>query len=294
MGAAARRGVCALSIYLQRARTSPGSAVDSSFVYWANDTTNGVISKAAIERAGSPQTRLRDGHSHASLGVDSTRIVCGCSRRCDRLAAAVGRDRHPSGLVRGRHRHGGVQRQRLLRDERRQRVACTDGWVGGRDHDGNHLIVRRCRSPWWSTRRPPTSATRAVTSTASPTQRRARRRRSSHPGRTRAQRASPSIRQTSTGPPAWSGPAGSVASQAKNTINSAKVLVPGQLQQPTAIATDGVSVYWSLADGSVHRVAVDGTNPITLATKQDVPSALAVDSARVYWTSPTVVEATAK
>jgi hypothetical protein len=284
-GSGCTSGMCALSIYSNGANLT-GLAVDSSFVYWAEDATNGVISKEAI-LGGSPQTVYATATARL-LGVDSTRIVW------MQLADAIDSRLLSGGIVTQVASFGAGTAMAVFSgnvyygtsDGNVWRVP-TDGSAGatmmGTISFAALSIAVDATTTYFSDTGghvyslPDTAQSATPTLIAS--------------GQNATHIAIDAVNVYWT---AWSGAVGSVASQAKNTINSAKVLVPGQLQQPTAITTDGVSVYWSLADGSVHRVAVDGTNPITLASKQDVPSALAVDSTRVYWTSPTVVEATAK
>ncbi len=53
---------------------------------------------------------------------------------------------------------------------------------------------------------------------------------------------------------------------------------------PTAVATDGVRVYWTEAAGSIFSVAVDGGAIVTLATGIPALSGIASDGTDLYWT----------
>lgn len=54
---------------------------------------------------------------------------------------------------------------------------------------------------------------------------------------------------------------------------------------PWGIAVDSQSVYWTnyAASGTVKKVSLDGTNPMTLASGQDYPDAIVLDATNAYW-----------
>jgi hypothetical protein len=53
---------------------------------------------------------------------------------------------------------------------------------------------------------------------------------------------------------------------------------------PSGIAVDGASVYWTnYRDGTVMKVAIGGGAITTLASGQGDPSGIAVDGTSVYW-----------
>ena len=56
---------------------------------------------------------------------------------------------------------------------------------------------------------------------------------------------------------------------------------------PAALATDGVSVYFTAAadGGVVRKLPVDGGDAITVADQQARPFSIAVDDACVYWSN---------
>jgi hypothetical protein len=57
------------------------------------------------------------------------------------------------------------------------------------------------------------------------------------------------------------------------------------LDQPTVITSDGANLYWTDRDspGSVMKLAIGGSTPVTLASGQDVPNGIATDGTNVYW-----------
>jgi hypothetical protein len=90
-----------------------------------------------------------------------------------------------------------------------------------------------------------------------------------------------------------------IVAQAKGSSTST-VLAKAQ-QGPGPIATDGTSVYWGNADGSINRVPVGGGVVVPLVRPSTVdggvkgsPFQIVVDSMNVYWVGPTSVSSTPK
>ncbi|GMV19089.1 MAG: hypothetical protein HS104_07250 [Polyangiaceae bacterium] len=72
------------------------------------------------------------------------------------------------------------------------------------------------------------------------------------------------------------------------TLKTVEPLVLDQFS-PGPLATDATHVYWSTAEGDIHRMAFVGAAPEYVAKATDAadqaPQAIAVDEAHVYWTS---------
>ena len=52
---------------------------------------------------------------------------------------------------------------------------------------------------------------------------------------------------------------------------------------PTAVATDGINVYWTEASGSIFKTPVDGGNITTLAADINGLSGIATDGIEIFW-----------
>ena len=68
------------------------------------------------------------------------------------------------------------------------------------------------------------------------------------------------------------------------TLATIAPLATGQ-RGVTALVADGDFVYWSLTDGSVNRVSVDGGKVQTVVSGLTMPAQLVVDDSRVYWST---------
>jgi hypothetical protein len=82
----------------------------------------------------------------------------------------------------------------------------------------------------------------------------------------------------------WISENNTVARLDRNKPSTAPVILANDEASPTAIAITSTHVLWTTsADGSIRRVAKTGGTPETLATKQDDPVAIAGDDAGIYW-----------
>jgi sugar lactone lactonase YvrE len=60
-------------------------------------------------------------------------------------------------------------------------------------------------------------------------------------------------------------------------------LANGHFSQGTGIATDGASVFFSVADGEIVEVPAAGGAATQLSTSENAPASVALDSSAVYW-----------
>ena len=91
----------------------------------------------------------------------------------------------------------------------------------------------------------------------------------------------------------WTTANGTLVAAPKSNPSTAAPIVSGQTN-PNPIATDGASVYWADTDGSIHRAPINGSSTLTLATNQGTPVMIVVDASNVYWSGPTLVASTTK
>jgi hypothetical protein len=78
-------------------------------------------------------------------------------------------------------------------------------------------------------------------------------------------------------------PSGSIV---KASLNSgSEQAIAFNRANPTALATDGVNVYWNEASGSIFKVSVNGGTVTTLTTGVPVLAGIATDGVNVYWST---------
>jgi hypothetical protein len=261
-----------------------GLAVDSSFVYWANDTTNGVISKAAIGTS-TGQT-VYSTSTATLLGVDGTRIVwMQATTAVDSMLLTGGPVTQLASFASG---------SALTVSAGFAYYATTDGKLWRVPTDGSALPTMMAFSSFAPVA-VVVDATNAYFADTTMT--------IDYVPIT-ANNATPKVFAANKGATSlaidtaniyWTTNVGTILSQPK-AMTTSKTLVSGQTFTATPnIATDGTSIYWSSMDGNVHRAAaVDGTTPIVLATGQGAITTMIVDATNVYWTSPVNVASTAK
>jgi hypothetical protein len=68
-------------------------------------------------------------------------------------------------------------------------------------------------------------------------------------------------------------------------VGGAVTTIASSQCMPAGITVDETSVYWanSSTNGTLMKVARDGSNLTTLASAQAYPNSVAVDSNSVYW-----------
>lgn len=91
----------------------------------------------------------------------------------------------------------------------------------------------------------------------------------------------------------WIGTGGTVQSHLKTGTAPPTTLATNETIV-TNLVTDGTALYWGAADGSIHRLPVLGGASKKLATNQGTLRAVAIDPTNVYWTSSSLVAATSK
>jgi hypothetical protein len=60
------------------------------------------------------------------------------------------------------------------------------------------------------------------------------------------------------------------------------------------LVTDGTALYWAGTDGTIRELPVSGGTPIVLASSQGKVGSIAIDATSVYWTAPNEVSSTSK
>ncbi len=78
-------------------------------------------------------------------------------------------------------------------------------------------------------------------------------------------------------------PSGSIV---KASLNSgSEQAIAFNRANPTALATDGVNVYWNEASGSIFKVSVNGGAVTTMTTGVPTLAGIATDGVNIYWTT---------
>ncbi len=281
-GGACVSGMCPVTTYTSGTKLT-GLAVDTSFVYWADDSSTGSISQAPI--GGGAAQLVYATTTASSLGVDQTRIVWLQSSGTEldsRLltgGAVTSLASLASGMVMSLS--GGFVY-----------YTTTDGKVWRAPEDGSvgpNIITQGAFGSTSLT----VDATNVYFADGSSTIYSAPVT-ATNTSKTVFANASAAVNLANDAANVyWTTATNFVVAQGKASSTS-KTLASGQLQ-PGAIATDGLNVYWSSSDGSIHRVSVTGGTPLTLSSKGTSPSTnVAVDGTNVYWTSTTAVQSTPK
>jgi hypothetical protein len=280
-GGACSSGTCPVTTYATGVQLG-GLAVDASFVYWDDVNASGTISEEAIG-GGAPQVVSANANA-LNLAVDTTRIVWmnGTTALDSRLLSG-GTIATLTTFTQGTAMFlaGGYVY-----------FSTTDGTVGRVPEDGSSgaVTITTAKLTPLSLAVDATNVYYADTAgyvyVVSET----------------AQGATAALFASAAGARGialdttnvyWTTMTGFVVEQPKGTTTSKNIA--SSQSQPGPVASDGVNVYWANdGDGSIHRVAVNGSSPLTLATTQGVPGTILVDATNVYWAAPSIVASTAK
>jgi hypothetical protein len=92
----------------------------------------------------------------------------------------------------------------------------------------------------------------------------------------------------------WISSSGDVVSHAKTSSASTTLAKKQTLATSSNLVTDGTSLFWGGADGAIRELAVAGGTPLVLATGEGQIVSVAADATNVYWTSTDHVRSTSK
>jgi hypothetical protein len=279
-GAACAGGMCATTTYVQGKSQLAGTAVDSSFVYWADRTSTGSIQRSPIGTA-TPQTFFAD-NSATLLFADATRLEW-----LD-LNTTINSRLLTGGAVTALVTTSGILAMYV--DSGFVYYGTSGGVVARVPTDGStgpvtitsvtspRAIVADATNVYVASITgdivtAPVTATNVIATTF-------------------ASNASTEVLAIDGTAVYWLDGSGNVTSHLKSgptqTILAAKQAIA------TNLVTDGTSLFWGSTDGSIRELAVTGGKPLVIASGEAQVGSIAIDATSVYWTTPNHVRSTSK
>ena len=279
-GAKCAGGTCADTTYVQQTNNLAGTAVDSSFVYWADQGSAGAIKRSPTGSA-SPQTYFAD-NTATILFADATRLVW-----LD-LNTTINSRLLSGGSVTSLVTTSGILA--LYVDSGFAYYGRSSGVVARVPTDGStgpttitsvtspRAIVADATNVYVASingdiETAPASGQNAIATTFA----------------TGVQTEVLAIDATNV---YWLDSTGDVVSHAR--ASSTKTTLASKQAIATNLVTDGTFLYWGSTDGSIRELPVTGGKPLVIASGEAQVGSIAIDATTVYWTTPSHVRSTSK
>ncbi len=275
-------GMCATVTYVQNAAQLGGTAVDSSFVYWADRSVAGAIDRAPIA-GGTPQTYYADNVAtvlasdathlvwlHLNTQIDS-RLLSGGAVSVLANASGILALTVDSGFVYYGTSAGVVARVPVDGSSGATTITSVSSPQSIAADATNVYVVNVAGDVVYA----PVSATNAIASTL-------------------AAGAGALALALDANNVYWIASSGDIVSHAKTSSSSTTLAKKQTLATSSNLVTDGSALFWGGTDGAIRELAVGGGAPFVLATNQNQIVSVAVDATNVYWTSTDHVASTSK
>jgi hypothetical protein len=279
-GAACSGGTCAETTYVTQTSNLAGTAVDSSFVYWADQSSAGAIKRSPIASV-SPQTYYAD-NGATLLFADATRLVW-----LD-LNTTINSRLLSGGSVTSLVTTSGILAMYV--DSGFVYYGTSNGTVARVPTDGSTgpTTITSVTSP----RAVVADATNVYVASINGDI-------SSAPVASQNVIATPFATGALTEVLAidatnvyWLDSNGDVFSHSK--ASSAKTTLASKQAIATNLVTDGTMLFWGSTDGSIRELAVTGGKPLVIASGEAQVASITIDATTVYWTTPAHVRSTSK
>jgi hypothetical protein len=279
-GAACAGGMCATTTYVQQKAQLAGTAVDSSFVYWADRTSAGSIQRSPIGSA-TPQTYFAD-NSATILFADATRLEW-----LD-LNTTINSRLLSGGSVTALVTTSGILAMYV--DSGFVYYGTSAGVIARVPADGSSgpTTITSVTSP----RAIVADATNVYVASINGNILSAPASAQNVIATTFASAVSTEVLAIDSANVYWLDNSGDVASQPK--AGSTKTTLASKQALATNLVTDGTSLFWGSSDGSIRELPVTGGKPLVLASGEAQVASIAIDATSVYWTTPDHVSSTSK
>lgn len=279
-GATCSGGTCATTTYVQQTNNLAGTAVDSSFVYWADQGSAGAIKRSPTGTA-SPQTYFAD-NTATILFADATRLVW-----LD-LNTKINSRLLSGGAVTSLVTTSGILAMYV--DSGFVYYGTSGGVVARVPTDGSTgpTTITSVTSP----RALVADATNVYVASISGNIETAPASGQNVIATTFATGASTEVLAIDGTNVYWLDGSGDVVSHAK--ASSTMTTLASKQAIATNLVTDGTSLFWGSTDGSIRELSVTGGKPLVIASGEAQVASFAIDATTVYWTTPDHVRSTSK